>query len=398
MTNFLSAGLKENSIKAVWFFTALVSSLAVLFILGYLVINAVPIFTETGITGFLFSTDWNPAGSSPSYGVLALIVDTLLVTFGAMVIAVPLGIFSAVYLAYLAPRKLREVLKPVIELLAGIPSVVYGFFGMIVLCGFLQNMLDIPSGFSWLAASIILGIMALPTIVSVSEDALTAVPKDYTEGSLGLGTTKWQTISRVLIPAAFSGITAAVILGIGRAIGETMAVMMVAGNSAVIPSPIWDVLSPVRTLTATLGIEIGEVAVGSMHYYALFGVAAVLLVITLAVNVISSKITERLKTGKPLFTIPQKIKKMMLVTLAVLAFAFLIYAFGIFTAAVISVIAALIYFIHRKISCGTSQKIAFGLIISSVIITVGALVIILSNIFINGLPAISLEFLTSSPS
>ncbi|HJJ97224.1 MAG TPA: phosphate ABC transporter permease subunit PstC, partial [Methanocorpusculum sp.] len=289
--------VREKVIRSVWLLTALLSAAAVVFILGYLIYTALPAFTEVGISGFFFNADWNPTGSVPSYGVAALIIDTLLVTLGALIFAVPLGLATAVYLSYLAPPKIRDTVKPIIELLAGIPSVVYGFFGMVVLCNFLRTTLDIPSGFSWLAASVILGIMALPTIVSVSEDALFAVPKDYKEASLGLGATYWHTISRVLLPAAASGISAAVVLGMGRAIGETMAVMMVAGNAAIIPEPIWNVLSPVRTLTATLGIEMAEVAAGSMHYYALFGVAVILLVIALVVNLASAWIMKRTQTG-----------------------------------------------------------------------------------------------------
>ncbi|MDO5846606.1 MAG: phosphate ABC transporter permease subunit PstC, partial [Methanocorpusculum sp.] len=270
-------GWKENGIKTVWFATAVLGAAAVAGILGYLLFTSLPIFFETGIAGFIFNTDWNPSGATPSYGIAALIVNTLLTTGGAMLFAVPLGILTAVFLSCLAPPKLRAAVKPAVELLAGIPSIVYGFFGMIVLCTALRSLLDLSSGFCLAAASILLGIMALPTIVSVSEDALFAVPKEYREASLGLGATKWQTISRVMLPAAASGITAAVILGIGRAIGETMAVLMVSGNAALIPSPIWDITAPVRTLTATLGIELAEVASGSMHYYALFGIAVVLL-------------------------------------------------------------------------------------------------------------------------
>lgn len=289
--------LREKVIQSVWLLTALISAAAVVFILGYLIYTALPVFADVGISEFLFNANWNPTGRSPSYGIAALIIDTLLVTLGALIFAVPLGLATAIYLSYLAPPKIRDAVKPVIELLAGIPSVIYGFFGMVVLCNFLRTTLDIPSGFSWLAASVILGIMALPTIVSVSEDALFAVPKDYKEASLGLGATYWHTISRVLLPAAVSGISAAIVLGMGRAIGETMAVMMVAGNAAIIPEPIWNVLSPVRTLTATLGIEIADVATNTMHYYALFGVAVILLLITLVVNLASAGIIKCMQRG-----------------------------------------------------------------------------------------------------
>ena len=393
----LTSGWKEKGIRSVWLITALIAASSVVFILGYLILTSLPIFFETGISGFFFSTDWNPTGSDPSFGIAALLIDTLLVTFGAMLFAVPLGLMAAVFLAYLAPPKLRDIVKPAIELLAGIPSVVYGFFGMIVLCSFLQNVLDIPSGFSWLAASLLLGIMALPTIVSVSEDALFAVPKDYNEASLGLGATRWQTISRVLVPAAASGISAAVILGMGRAIGETMAVMMVAGNAAVIPSPIWDVLSPVRTLTATLGIELAEVASGSMHYYALFGVAAVLLAITLGVNLISVWITKRIKTGRPLIAVPAAARRILKICGILAAFTAGVVILGIGPALILAAVAAGSFYLRDRISHKVTERAAFGVIYAGTALVVGTLIIILADIFIHGLPALSWEFLTTAP-
>ncbi len=356
-----TAGWKEGTMRRVWFAAALFASLAVIFILGYLLITAFPIFLEEGFLSFIFGTEWNPTGSNPSYGIGALIVGTLLVTLGALLISVPLGLLTAVFLAYVAPKRLRDTVKPAVELLAGIPSVVYGFFGMLVLCTFLQKVFSISSGFSWAAASLLLGIMALPTIVSVSEDALSAVPNDFRDASLGLGATRFQTISCVLLPAAASGISAAIVLGMGRAVGETMAVMMVAGNSAVIPSPLWDVLSPIRTLTATLGIELAEVSAGSMHYYALFGIAAVLLAITLLVNLVSRFVTKRIEQGKPLFTIPN------------------LLVFPV------------------RISPKIAEKTAFAGIYLGTFAVLATLVIILGNIFINGIPAITWEFLIESP-
>ncbi|HJK39571.1 MAG TPA: phosphate ABC transporter permease PstA [Methanocorpusculum sp.] len=395
--------LREKIIKSIWLLTALISAAAVVFILGYLIYTALPAFMEVGIPGFLFNTEWNPTGSDPSYGVAALIVDTLLVTIGALIFAVPLGIASAVYLSYLAPSRIRDTVKPIIELLAGIPSVVYGFFGMVVLCSFLRTTLDIPSGFSWLAASIILGIMALPTIVSVSEDALFAVPKDYKEASLGLGATCWHPISRVLLPAAASGISAAVVLGMGRAIGETMAVMMVAGNAAIIPDPIWNVLSPVRTLTATLGIEMAEVATGSMHYYALFGVAVILLIIALLVNIASSWIIKRTQTPRSsdsrLSAQSRKwLKYILAAVLCVLFFCFLVAALGVFLAVIVAVLLAVWYFGRAKISSSLAERCSFGVIYLCTGVVILTLAIILWDIFSNGIPAISWEFLTASPS
>ncbi len=392
-----ASGWKETGIKSVWLFTALIAASSVIFILGYLIITSLPIFFETGVFGFLFNTDWNPTGSTPSYGIAALLIDTLLVTLGAMIFAVPLGLICAVFLAYLAPKKIRDLVKPAIELLAGIPSVVYGFFGMIILCSFLQNVLNIPSGFSWLAASLLLGIMALPTIVSISEDALFAVPKDYHEASLGLGATKWQTISRVLVPAAASGISAAVILGMGRAIGETMAVLMVAGNAAVIPSPIWDVLSPVRTLTATLGIELAEVASGSMHYYALFGVAAVLLAVTLVINLISTGIITKIQNGKPVFSVPARVKKILIICGILLAAVILLNALGVIPLLITAGVITVFFLVKGKISHKATEHAAFGIIYGGTALVIGILVIILANIFINGVPALSWEFLTTAP-
>ncbi len=392
----ITAGWKETGIKSVWLATALIAASAVVFILGYLVLTSLPIFFETGISGFLFNTVWNPTGVVPSYGIAALLIDTLLVTFGAMVFSVPLGIICAVFLAYLAPQKVRDIVKPAIELLAGIPSVVYGFFGMVVLCSLLQSVLDLPSGFCWLAASILLGIMALPTIVSVSEDALYVVPKDYKEASLGLGATKWQIISRVLIPAAASGISAAVILGMGRAIGETMAEMMVAGNAAVIPSPIWDVLSPVRTLTATLGIELAEVASGSMHYYALFGVATILLLITLLINLLSSRITKKIQSGRPVFSVPARIKKILGFCGVLLVVCILMCAIGILPTLILTAVAGGLFFIRGIMSHRSIEREEFGIIYAGTFLVIGILVVILANIFINGIPAISWEFLTTA--
>ena len=290
--------LKERAIKTLFFCTASLAVVVVSFILLFLLRDGYPIFVEVGIIPFLFGDTWAPTAGEPLYGILPLIVGTLLVTIGAIVFAVPLSIGCAIYVSELASPRVKSVLKPAIELLAGIPSVVYGFFGLIVLTDFIRVTFDVPTGETWLAASILLGIMALPTIISVSEDAISAVPREFREGSLAVGATRWQTISRVIVPAALSGIAAAIILGIGRAIGETMAVMMVAGNAAVIPDPIWNVLSPIRTLTATLGIEMGEVSVGSEHYSALFGIAVVLLIITLIINLSAVAILRRLKEGQ----------------------------------------------------------------------------------------------------
>jgi phosphate transport system permease protein len=220
--------------------------------------DALPAFADIGLIPFLTGERWDPTSIVPKYGLVPLIIGTVLVTIGAMILAVPFGVACAIYISELASPSMRNILKPAVEFLAGIPSVVYGFFGLVILVKFLQDVLNVPSGESVLAGSILLGIMSLPTIISVSEDAISSVPSYLKEGSLALGATHWQTISKVIVPAALSGITAAIILGIGRAVGETMAVIMVTGNAAIIPEPFWNVLSPVRTLTGTLGIEMGR--------------------------------------------------------------------------------------------------------------------------------------------
>ena len=231
---------------------------------------------------FLFGSKWYPISEPPQLGILPLILGSLLVTLGAAVISVPIGVACAIYIAEVAPTKLKEILKAGIELLAAIPSVVLGFIGMVTLVPWVKNIFHLPTGLTALSGSIMLAFMAMPTIVSIAEDALYSVPKSYKEGALALGATRWQAIWRVILPAASSGILAAVMLGLGRVIGETMAVMMITGNAAVIPHSI---LQPVRTLTATIAAEMGEAVVGSEHYFALFAIGIVLFIISFAINV-----------------------------------------------------------------------------------------------------------------
>jgi phosphate transport system permease protein len=398
--------LKERAIKTVFFCTASLAVVVVAFILLFLLRDGYPIFVDVGIIPFLFGDTWAPTAVPPLYGIFPLIVGTLLVTVGAIVFAVPLSIGCAIYVSDLASPRIKNVLKPAFELLAGIPSVVYGFFGLIVLTDFIRVTFDIPSGETWLAASILLGIMALPTIISVSEDAITAVPREFKEGSLAVGATRWQTISRVIVPAAISGIAAAIILGIGRAIGETMAVLMVAGNAAVIPDPIWNVLSPIRTLTATLGIEMGEVSVGSEHYSALFGIAVVLLIITLIINLVAVAILRHLKEGqyvhsghKPFIPISVKalLKRIAGAILVATLIIFLFVAAPWYLAVAILLVFSAWYFGKDRLSREHIQKISFGFIAAAAVIVLSILVIILGYIIINGFPAISWEFLTQAP-
>jgi len=397
--------LKEKSVKTLLFFSAITVVIVIFSIIIFLFKDGYSIFETAGIGQFLTGIRWDPTGDPPSYGAFSLIIGTLLVTVGAMVIAIPLSLGSAIFISEIATPKMKAIIKPAIELLAGIPSVVYGFFGLIVLTTWLRISFNQPSGESWLAGSIILGIMAIPTITSVAEDALSTVPREYKEGALALGATRWQTISNVLVPSALSGITAAVILGIGRAIGETMAVMMVCGNPTygLIPNPITNIFAPLKTLTATLGIEMGEVATGSTHYHALFGLALLLLVITLLVNIIATVILGRLKEKQHStvkkrihisYKIARKIKPSFYLCIGVILFWLLFISVGVIFTILIFVIAVCLYYFTKKVSTKNMQKIAFVTIILTIISVIIILCIILSYIIINGAGVISWDFLT----
>lgn len=248
------------------------------------------------LSEFLSGREWLPtAQPTAQLGVKPLILGTLWVSFGAILLALPLGLAAAIYLSEIADERVRKILKPVIELLAGIPSVVYGFFGLVIIVPLIQQTFNLPVGETALAGSIILGIMALPTIITISEDAMRNTPRAMKEASLALGASKWQTIFRVVVPYSASGITAGAILGIGRAIGETMAVLMVTGNAAVIPHTI---LEPVRTIPATIAAELGEAANGGLHYKALFALGCILFLITLFINLTVEFISNRKKYKK----------------------------------------------------------------------------------------------------
>jgi phosphate transport system permease protein len=244
------------------------------------------------VADFLFGTEWYPTYDPPLYGIWPLIVGSVIVTFFSAMIAVPLGILSAVYIAEIAPGSIKEILKSIIELLAGLPSVVLGFFGMVVVAPWLQETFDLPTGLNIMNASTILAIMAIPTISSISEDALYAVPQEFKEASYALGATKFETIVKVSIPAALSGISTAVILGMARAIGETMVVLMVAGGAAAIPESIFD---SVRPMPASIAAEMGEAPFRSGHYYALFATGIVLFFMTLIFNIIADYISNKFK-------------------------------------------------------------------------------------------------------
>jgi phosphate transport system permease protein len=246
---------------------------------------------KNNIPDFVTGKLWFPtAEPAVQLGVLPLILGTIIVSIGAIIIALPIGIATAIYMAEVANEKVRNIIKPLIELLAGIPSVVYGFFGLIVIVPYIQKLFNLPVGETALAGSIVLGIMALPTIITVSEDTIRTTPRSMKEASLALGANRWQTIWRVILPYSMSGISAAAILGIGRAMGETMAVLMVTGNAAVMPHTI---LQPVRTIPATIAAELGEASQGGIHFKALFALGCILFIMTMGINLwvgyISSK-------------------------------------------------------------------------------------------------------------
>jgi phosphate transport system permease protein len=241
--------------------------------------------------GDLFATRWYPI--EKYFGILPLLTGSLIITVGAGLVAVPFGIGTAIFISEIAPRWAREILKPLVELLGGLPSVVLGFLGILVLSPYLRLLLNLPTGLTALAGSLLLGGIALPTVVSVAEDALDSVPRSYREGAWALGATRWQTIWRVTLPAARSGVLTAVMLGVGRAIGETMTVMMVTGNAPVMATSLGSFFSPVRTMTATIAAEMGEVANGSVHYHTLFFIGMVLFLISLAVNITASAVVFR---------------------------------------------------------------------------------------------------------
>ena len=245
------------------------------------------------LSEFFGGKEWFPtAQPSAQLGVMPLILGTLWVSLGAILLALPLGLAAAVYMSEIANENVRKIMKPLIELLAGIPSVVYGFFGLVIIVPLIQKTFDLPVGETALAGSIILGIMALPTIITISEDAMRNTPRAMKEASLALGASKWQTIYKVVVPYSISGITAGAILGIGRAIGETMAVLMVTGNAAVIPHSI---LEPVRTIPATIAAELGEAPNGGLHFQALFALGCILFLITLVINLTVEFISNRNK-------------------------------------------------------------------------------------------------------
>jgi phosphate transport system permease protein len=283
--------LNEILIEKFFFINGLLAILILLSIFSLLFIKGFPAIKEIGWKSFFGSSVWNPNSySTPRYGILSLITSTLMVTFGALVIAVPLGVACAAFISQVASPRIREILKPAVEILAGIPSVVVGFLGIILLNPLIAKVFGISNGLNALNGSILLAIMSLPTIISLSEDALRAVPKTYKEASLALGANDWQTLVRVLVPSALSGIIASIMLGMGRAIGETMTVLMATGNA---PALTFNFLDAIQTMTSTIAIELGEVPYNTTHYYALFVIGFVLFLMTFVVNLVSDIILQK---------------------------------------------------------------------------------------------------------
>lgn len=421
---------RTDSDKVMRYVLLAVSSLAVLIVLLIILFtlgNSVTAIKEIGILDFLFGDVWRPSGGD--YGALPLITGSILVTLGSMVLAVPVGIACAIYISEIAPAKLRTTLKPIVELFSAIPSVVFGFVGMMVIVPALKVLFPDQQLFSnsWLAASIVLALMAMPTIISVSEDAIHAVPRSYREASLAMGATKWESIVKVVLPAAVSGVSAAIILGIGRAIGETMAVLMLTGNAPIIPDPLWNVYSLISTLTGTIALQLPEAVTGSVTQSALFELGVLLMIIVLIINMLSRHVVNSAKRrigegdGKPslLFRmtgrssiIPESVSDrlsehrstlmrcgmLLLAFIGVWMFASLLTSdvMALVSAAVVAALVGLGY-VFDKVDSTSRQTVCIG----GVTVVMGAVIlmlaIIIGHILIKGIPALSIEFLTTSP-
>lgn len=422
---------RTDSDKVMRYVLLAVSSLAVLVVLLIILFtlgNSITAIKEIGILDFLFGDVWRPSGGD--YGALPLITGSILVTLGSMVLAVPVGIACAIYISEIAPVKLRTTLKPVVELFSAIPSVVFGFVGMMVIVPALKVLFPDQQLFSnsWLAASIVLALMAMPTIISVSEDAIHAVPRSYREASLAMGATKWESIVKVVLPAAVSGVSAAIILGIGRVIGETMAVLMLTGNAPIIPDPLWNVYSLISTLTGTIALQLPEAVTGSVTQSALFELGVLLMIIVLIINMLSRHVVNSAKRrigegdGKPslLFRmtgrssiIPESVSDrlsehrstlmrcgmLLLAFIGVWMFASLLTSDVMALVSAAVVVAALVGlgYVFDKIDSTSRQTVCIG----GVTVVMGAVIlmlaIIIGHILIKGIPALSIEFLTTSP-
>ena len=388
-------------------------------ILIFIAFNSLNAMGEVGVWEFLTGESWKPG--SGSYGASSLIVGTFLVTGGAMLFSVPMGIGIAIYINDVASPRMRNILKPVCELFAGIPSVVYGFLGLMILVPLLIDIFPthLSYGTSWLAGSLVLGIMALPTIISVSHDAISAVPRSYVEASVALGATRWETMRKVVMKSAISGICAAIILGIGRALGETIAVMMVTGNSASIPEPLWNIFEGVRTITASIALEMPEVAYGSLHFSSLFMLALILMVMVLVVNISARKIVastkrkmgqtsgDKARSKNMVTQIFDKyratiIKFISVGTLFAFASTMSSLFIGVADGLILGIIVSALFLTSGRFSRYIGSKNVQKLIYSGLTVTVAIALIILvamvGIIVVNGAPAISLDFIFSAPS
>lgn len=280
----------EKAIKTVFLIVACASVITLGLIVIFLFWEGLPIFNRVSVREFVFGIYWYPTDDPADFGIFPLIAASIAVTGISSLISIPLGVLTALYLAEVASARVREIVKPLVELLAALPSVVIGFFGMVIVAPFLQRIFDIPTGLNLFNASLMLAFMSIPTICSISEDAVFSVPKDLKEASLALGATHWETIRRVIVPAAVSGICTAVILGMSRAIGETMVVLMVAGGAAAVPGSIFD---PVRPMPASIAAEMAEAPFRGDHYYALFATGIVLFLFTLLFNMVAEYLSNR---------------------------------------------------------------------------------------------------------
>lgn len=422
---------RTDSDKVMRYVLLAVSSLAVLIVLLIILFtlgNSITAIKEIGILDFLFGDVWRPSGGD--YGALPLITGSILVTLGSMVLAVPVGIACAIYISEIAPVKLRTTLKPVVELFSAIPSVVFGFVGMMVIVPALKVLFPDQQLFSnsWLAASIVLALMAMPTIISVSEDAIHAVPRSYREASLAMGATKWESIVKVVLPAAVFGVSAAIILGIGRAIGETMAVLMLTGNAPIIPDPLWNVYSLISTLTGTIALQLPEAVTGSVTQSALFELGVLLMIIVLIINMLSRHVVNSAKRrigegdGKPslLFRmtgrssiIPESVSDrlsehrstlmrcgmLLLAFIGVWMFASLLTSDVMALVSAAVVVAALVGlgYVFDKVDSTSRQTVCIGGVTVVMEAVILMLAIIIGHILIKGIPALSIEFLTTSP-
>ena len=372
--------LKKNRdplIKWMLFFIASIATIFVFLIIIFLFSIGGPFFAEVSLIDFLFGTNWLPTNGD--FGALPIIVDTLLVTLGAIIIALPLGLMTSIFIAELAPPKLRKIMKFSVEILAGIPSIVYGFFGLVVLNGWIRDFFGLHHGNTWLSGSLILAIMALPTIVSVCEDSIRAVPDYYREASYAMGATKWQTIRRVVLPAGMSGITAAMILGIGRALGETMAMMLVIGNCKVLPEPITNMFSCVAVITSTIGLGLGPTETNSIEWRSYFALGITLFIMTLFVNTIANVILSKIQrkfTGEKSKEKYTKLKKTAMfnliikykhITITLILSGLMLFIFPDFVSKVIGVLISaglsIAAYLYKTVPKNYKKWILYGVIL-----------------------------------